>query len=250
MPGPEATIESAAAQPEALQPGPRPAPSPRARGPAVDRSHMIHDAYPPSSTPRASPEGQTGAEQMRWPARWPRSSLLVSRPALHRLHGGPDQSRWLVINGAEHHRHLHESRSARPRYFIAAPLLILTGLSHASYHAGTAMIAHVSGNRVGKGMSFFMTGGELGRAFAAPDSDAVQISGGDTGLWPPSRAPVLAILADLGARRSRSAARSASRRPCWARAAPTRHPARLPRPSVPGHRQPLVSTPAPQSRGG
>jgi FSR family fosmidomycin resistance protein-like MFS transporter len=54
---------------------------------------------------------------------------------------------------------------AAPSYFLAAPLLVLTGLSHASYHApAPAMIAHVSGDRVGKGMSFFMTGGELGRA--------------------------------------------------------------------------------------
>jgi FSR family fosmidomycin resistance protein-like MFS transporter len=52
-----------------------------------------------------------------------------------------------------------------PSYGVAALLLALVGLSHASYHApAPAMIAHVSGTRVGKGMSFFMTGGELGRA--------------------------------------------------------------------------------------
>jgi MFS transporter, FSR family, fosmidomycin resistance protein len=54
---------------------------------------------------------------------------------------------------------------AAPSYGFAALLLALVGLSHASYHApAPAMITHVSGERVGAGMAFFMTGGELGRA--------------------------------------------------------------------------------------
>jgi len=54
---------------------------------------------------------------------------------------------------------------AAPSYGLVALLLALAGLSHASYHApAPAMVAHVSGERVGAGMSFFMTGGELGRA--------------------------------------------------------------------------------------
>jgi FSR family fosmidomycin resistance protein-like MFS transporter len=54
---------------------------------------------------------------------------------------------------------------AAPNYAVAAALLFLVGLSHACYHApAPAMIAQVSGERIGAGMSFFMTGGELGRA--------------------------------------------------------------------------------------
>jgi len=54
---------------------------------------------------------------------------------------------------------------AAPSYGAVALLLALVGLSHASYHApAPAMIARVAGGRVGAGMSFFMTGGELGRA--------------------------------------------------------------------------------------
>lgn len=50
-------------------------------------------------------------------------------------------------------------------YGLVALLLFLVGLSHASYHApGPAMVAQVSGGRIGTGMAFFMTGGELGRA--------------------------------------------------------------------------------------
>ena len=52
-----------------------------------------------------------------------------------------------------------------PSYALVALLLALVGLSHASYHApAPAMIAHVSRERIGAGMSLFMTGGELGRA--------------------------------------------------------------------------------------
>lgn len=54
---------------------------------------------------------------------------------------------------------------AAPSYVTVATFLFLAGLSHACYHApAPAMIAQVSGDRVGAGMSFFMTGGELGRA--------------------------------------------------------------------------------------
>ena len=43
-------------------------------------------------------------------------------------------------------------------------LLFITGISVAAFHApAPAMVARISGARVGKGMSWFMAGGELGR---------------------------------------------------------------------------------------
>lgn len=49
-------------------------------------------------------------------------------------------------------------------YFQLIFLLLCAGLSVASFHApAPALVARVSGDRVGRGMSFFMTGGELGR---------------------------------------------------------------------------------------
>ncbi len=49
-------------------------------------------------------------------------------------------------------------------YVGLAMLLFASGLSIAAFHApAPAMIARVSGNRVGKGMSIFMAAGELGR---------------------------------------------------------------------------------------
>ncbi|MEW6718693.1 MAG: MFS transporter [Chloroflexota bacterium] len=51
-----------------------------------------------------------------------------------------------------------------PNYALLALLLLVVGISSAVFHApAPAMIAQVSGDQVGKGMSFFMAGGELGR---------------------------------------------------------------------------------------
>ena len=51
-----------------------------------------------------------------------------------------------------------------PNYYSLLALLIVAGVSVSSFHApAPAMIARVSGNRVGKAMGWFMAGGELGR---------------------------------------------------------------------------------------
>ncbi|MCY4146185.1 MAG: MFS transporter [Chloroflexi bacterium] len=52
-----------------------------------------------------------------------------------------------------------------PSYGTAALLLFGVGVSIMAFHApAPAMIAHMSGGRVGRGMSFFMAGGELARS--------------------------------------------------------------------------------------
>jgi FSR family fosmidomycin resistance protein-like MFS transporter len=49
-------------------------------------------------------------------------------------------------------------------YWTLAILLFVTGISVAAFHApAPAMIARISGDQLGKGMSFFMASGELGR---------------------------------------------------------------------------------------
>ena len=51
-----------------------------------------------------------------------------------------------------------------PNYYILAIIMLLTGVSVAAFHApAPAMIGRISGKQVGKGMSFFMAGGELAR---------------------------------------------------------------------------------------
>lgn len=54
---------------------------------------------------------------------------------------------------------------AAPNYALVAFLLMIAGLSNAGFHAlAPALIAHLSGRNVGRGMSIFMVGGELGFA--------------------------------------------------------------------------------------
>ena len=51
-----------------------------------------------------------------------------------------------------------------PSYAALVLLLFITGMSSALFHAtAPAMVARISGQQVGKGMSFFMAAGELGR---------------------------------------------------------------------------------------
>jgi FSR family fosmidomycin resistance protein-like MFS transporter len=51
-----------------------------------------------------------------------------------------------------------------PSYLTLALILFMTGFSVAAFHApAPAMIGRISGKQVGKGMSFFMAGGELAR---------------------------------------------------------------------------------------
>jgi FSR family fosmidomycin resistance protein-like MFS transporter len=52
-----------------------------------------------------------------------------------------------------------------PSYWLMALFLIIVGVSSAGFHAtGPAMISTVSGRSLGRGMGFWMVGGELGRA--------------------------------------------------------------------------------------
>jgi len=54
---------------------------------------------------------------------------------------------------------------AAPNYGILSLLLIGVGFSSAAFHAvGPVIAGKLSGNRLGRGMSFWMVGGELGRA--------------------------------------------------------------------------------------
>jgi FSR family fosmidomycin resistance protein-like MFS transporter len=51
-----------------------------------------------------------------------------------------------------------------PTYAVLAMLLVVAGVSSASLHAaGPAVIGSLSGGKVGRGMGFWMVGGELGR---------------------------------------------------------------------------------------
>ncbi|HHO56351.1 MAG TPA: MFS transporter, partial [Trueperaceae bacterium] len=59
---------------------------------------------------------------------------------------------------------LMSSLGLAPSYLALIFILIATGISVASFHApAPAMVAEISGSRIGTGMGIFMAGGELGR---------------------------------------------------------------------------------------
>ena len=71
-----------------------------------------------------------------------------------------------------------------PTYGTAALLLFTAGLSIMSFHApAPAMIAQISGDKVGRGMSFFMAGGELGRTIGPLLVGFGVAQWGMEGLW-------------------------------------------------------------------
>lgn len=71
-----------------------------------------------------------------------------------------------------------------PSYGMAALLLFTMGISVMSFHApAPAMVAHIAGNKVGRGMSFFMAGGELGRTLAPLLVGFGVAQWGIEGLW-------------------------------------------------------------------
>lgn len=71
-----------------------------------------------------------------------------------------------------------------PDYLALALLLLAVGLSTAAFHApAPAMIARVSGSRVGTGMSVFMATGELGRTLGPIIAVAGVTWWGLDGLW-------------------------------------------------------------------
>ena len=52
-----------------------------------------------------------------------------------------------------------------PSYVMMVPILFFAGVSGAMFHApAPSLITHISGEQWGKGMSYFMAGGELGRS--------------------------------------------------------------------------------------
>ncbi len=71
-----------------------------------------------------------------------------------------------------------------PSYGTAALLLFAVGVSIMAFHApAPAMIAQVAGNKVGRGMSFFMAGGELARAVGPLLVAFAVTQWGMEGLW-------------------------------------------------------------------
>ncbi|MFZ0493673.1 MAG: MFS transporter, partial [Acidimicrobiia bacterium] len=72
--------------------------------------------------------------------------------------------RWIVVLGPGVTATAMSLLGWAPNYAVLALFLLVAGLSHAAFHA-TAPVAvgYLSGRRLGRGMGFWMVGGELGR---------------------------------------------------------------------------------------
>ncbi len=72
-----------------------------------------------------------------------------------------------------------------PSYTVLALLLLVAGFSTAFFHVpGPPLVARVSGGQVGKGMSFWMTGGELARTIGPLLAVSVVSLLTLEGMWP------------------------------------------------------------------
>jgi len=73
--------------------------------------------------------------------------------------------RWIVILAPAISAVTMSLLGVMPGYWIIALLLLIAGLSSAGIHAvGPAIAGKLSGNKIGRGMSFWMVAGEAGRA--------------------------------------------------------------------------------------
>lgn len=73
--------------------------------------------------------------------------------------------RWVVILAPAISAITMSMLGVAPGYWTIALLLLIAGFSNAGLHAvGTAITGRLSGDKIGKGMSFWMVAGETGRA--------------------------------------------------------------------------------------
>jgi FSR family fosmidomycin resistance protein-like MFS transporter len=83
-----------------------------------------------------------------------------------------------------------------PTYAVLAMLLVVAGLSSASLHAaGPAVIGRLSGAKLGRGMGFWMVGGELGRTLGPLTiATTVQLIGLRGTPWLMIAGPITSVL--------------------------------------------------------
>lgn len=147
---------------------------PSADAPSFDRTtvslistaHFVHDAYPafvgvllPLLIPKLGLSlAQAGllASGIRW--------TTMLQPVLGYFADRVDTRYWVIVAPATT-AILISLIGIAPSFLAVFVLLLLTGVSHAAFHpAAAAVVTYASGTRWGKGTSWFMTGGELGRS--------------------------------------------------------------------------------------
>lgn len=133
---------------------------------AVSTAHGIHDTYQaflPSFIPvfiqnlalTKTQAGFLSAYSQLPSLTQPFIGLLADRKGL----------RWVVILAPAVTAVACSLLGVMPNYFLIAMLLVVTGLSSAGMHSvGPVIAGRLSGSQLGRGMSYWMVAGELGRA--------------------------------------------------------------------------------------
>lgn len=132
----------------------------------VSLAHMVHDTYPAFLAPLLPLlQAKLGLSYLMAGglAAFLRSSFLF-QPFIGFWADRQDLRAFVIIAPATTALFM-SALGVAPSYTILVLLLICAGLSHASFHApAPALMMRISGSYPGRGMSFFMTGGEFGRA--------------------------------------------------------------------------------------
>lgn len=167
MTGSHATApERAAAAPTAPATGAGDAAFERTTVTLMSGAHFVHDTYPafvgtllPLLIPKlglSMAEAGLLATGVRWTG--------ALQPVLGYLSDRTDARYWVIVTPAATAIAMSMVGIA-PGFVAAFVLLLVAGASSAAFHpAAAATVTRASGNRWGKGTSYFMTGGELGRA--------------------------------------------------------------------------------------
>ncbi|MCC7367026.1 MAG: MFS transporter [Chloroflexi bacterium] len=132
----------------------------------MSAGHFVHDVYPAFLSPLLplliEKHGLTlgAAGILLSVLRW---SALI-QPFLGVIADRQDARYWIILAPTVTALGMSLLGLA-PNYLALVVLLTLAGLSHAAFHpAGGAQVTRFSGKNWGMGTSFWMTGGELGRA--------------------------------------------------------------------------------------
>ncbi len=131
----------------------------------VSAGHFIHDTYPAFLAPLLPLLIEKLSLTLTMAGSLSASMQFAAllNPIIGRL-ADKSGARYFVVLAPGITATLMASMGLAPNYTILFIMLIVAGISVASFHAPSpAMIARVSGKRVGKGMGWYMAGGELGR---------------------------------------------------------------------------------------
>lgn len=192
---PSARAEDAGSQP-ASAPAPSAAMFDTPTVATIALGHFVHDTYPaflgpllPLLIPKLSMSlGAAGLllSVLRW-------SALI-QPFLGYWADRTDARYWVILAPTVTALGMSLLGLA-PNYLAVVVLLLVSGLSHAAFHpAAGGLATRASGTAWGRGTSFFMTGGELGRAVGPLYIVACVQAFGLEGSWVAVAPAVLASL--------------------------------------------------------